>query len=52
LWYYTYDDENRLIEVRADLYSGYYGWKTEFVYDGLSRVRIRREYDSCPATGE
>jgi YD repeat-containing protein len=43
---YSYDDENRLIEVRAGLYSGYYGWKTEFVYDGLSRVRIRRDYDS------
>ncbi len=36
---YTYDDENRLISVQF-----YTTWKTEFVYDGLGRLRKRLEY--------
>jgi len=35
---YTYDDENRLISVQF-----YTTWKTEFVYDGLGRLRKRLE---------
>ena len=37
---YVYDDENRLVE----LYVGQNENATEFVYDGLGRLRIRREY--------
>ncbi|HTI70827.1 MAG TPA: RHS repeat-associated core domain-containing protein [Candidatus Limnocylindria bacterium] len=36
----TYDDENRLTSVTISGVS-----RSEFVYDGLSRQRIRREYD-------
>jgi RHS repeat-associated protein len=39
---YTYDDENRLINVLDSLL----GWETTFVYDGLGRLRIRRESNS------
>jgi hypothetical protein len=40
------DDENRLIEMRTDTYYTPEGsrWKTEWVYDGLDRARIRKEY--------
>jgi RHS repeat-associated protein len=43
---YTYDAEQRLIGAETDT-SGTpaaYRWRSEFVYDGLSRLRIRREY--------
>jgi RHS repeat-associated protein len=36
---YSYDDENRL--TSAQVYSS---WKTDFVYDGLGRLRSRAEY--------
>jgi RHS repeat-associated protein len=43
---YIYDDENRLIEMRTDTdYTPLdYRWKTEWIYDGLGRVRVRKEY--------
>ena len=37
-WQYTYDEENRLVELTAGS-----AWKVDFVYDGLRRRRIRRE---------
>ena len=37
---YAYDDENQLIAVVQTNH-----WKTEFVYDGLLRCRIVRDYD-------
>ncbi|MCP5517100.1 MAG: hypothetical protein H7A45_07585 [Verrucomicrobiales bacterium] len=37
---YGYDDANQLTSI---IESG--EWKTEFVYDGLGRMRIRKEYD-------
>jgi RHS repeat-associated protein len=36
---YTYDGENRLISAQV---TG--AWKTDFVYDGLGRLRSRSEY--------
>jgi RHS repeat-associated protein len=36
---YDYDDENQLIRITSTN-----GWRTEFVYDGKLRRRIRREY--------
>src|SRR5262245_51155018 len=36
--YFTYDDENQLISVTRSNY-----WRSEFVYDGQMRRRIRRE---------
>jgi RHS repeat-associated protein len=43
---YVYDDENRLVAVHTDTYytPSASRWKTEWVYDGLSRARIRKEY--------
>jgi hypothetical protein len=43
---YDYDDENRLVAMHTDTsYTPSASrWKTEWVYNGLSRVRIRREY--------
>jgi RHS repeat-associated protein len=57
---YTYDDENRLVVItngptpgsgQLPLSSGgggppaaTGGWKAEFTYDGLSRLRIRKDY--------
>ena len=38
---YTYDDENRLTSV-ADIFNPQY--RTDFVYDGLGRLRKRLEY--------
>jgi RHS repeat-associated protein len=35
----TYDDENRLVSAYVNA-----SWKTDFVYDGLSRLRSRSEY--------
>ena len=37
--YYYYDDENRLTNVTSGT-----TYKTDFAYDGLSRLRIRTEY--------
>ena len=43
---YAYDDANRLSSiVRVDAQTGANEHKSEFVYDGLSRKRITREYD-------
>ena len=36
----NYDDENRLISVQVLDY-----WRTDFVYDGLGRLRQRNEWD-------
>lgn len=36
---FTYDDENQLLSVLVTN-----AWKSEFVYDGLFRRRIRKEY--------
>jgi hypothetical protein len=43
---YVYDDENRLIEMRTDTTYTPSGsrWKSTWVYDGLSRARIRTDY--------
>jgi YD repeat-containing protein len=41
---YTYDAENRLTRVEEDTYYKPNALRTEFVYDGLSRLRIRKEY--------
>ncbi len=41
-----YDDENQLIRVTATN-----AWKSEFVYDGKMRRRVRREYTWFPAPG-
>ncbi len=43
---YAWDDENRLIRVQTDTYytPEYYRWRTEFVYDGRGRLRVRRDY--------
>jgi RHS repeat-associated protein len=49
---YEYDDENRLTAVQdyyLDEYGNPQGWRTEFEYDGLGRLRWRLEY--VPATG-
>lgn len=42
----TYDDEQRLVSVATDTYytPAASRWKSEFTYDGLSRVRVRKEY--------
>ena len=37
--YYYYDDENRLTNITSGT-----SYKTDFAYDGLSRLRIRTEY--------
>ncbi|NLH74206.1 MAG: RHS repeat-associated core domain-containing protein [Verrucomicrobia bacterium] len=44
--YYSYDHENRLTCVQTDTYytPESYRFKVEFVYDGLSRLRIKRNY--------
>jgi RHS repeat-associated protein len=46
VYYYVYDDENQLIEMRTDTYytSAANRFKTEWVYDGFGRVRVRKEY--------
>jgi len=43
---FAYDDENRLtkVSVTAD-------WQTEFVYDGLGRMRLRKEWVYLPSEG-
>jgi RHS repeat-associated protein len=38
---YTYDDENRLVQISDDTYHTY---RTVFVYDGLGRMRKRIDY--------
>ncbi|HOK76732.1 MAG TPA: RHS repeat-associated core domain-containing protein [Verrucomicrobiota bacterium] len=44
--YYSYDHENQLTCVQTDTYytPESYRFKVEFVYDGQSRVRIKRNY--------
>ena len=44
--YYTYDHENRLTSVATDTYytPESYRFKVELVYDGQSRMRIKRNY--------
>ena len=37
---YIYDDENRLVDVQNLSIA----WETVFVYDGLGRLRIRKDY--------
>jgi RHS repeat-associated protein len=39
---YAYDDENRLVVLTQPGAPG--NWRTEFVYDGLGRLRVRREF--------
>jgi RHS repeat-associated protein len=43
---YTYDDENQLIRMETDtsVTLAAYRWRTEFVYDGLRRLRSRAEF--------
>ncbi len=43
---YTWDDENQLISVATDTtYTPAANrWKSEFIYDGRGRLRIRRDY--------
>jgi YD repeat-containing protein len=45
-YYYVYDDENQLIEMRTDTYYTPSGsrFKTLWTYDGLGRARVRKEY--------
>jgi RHS repeat-associated protein len=40
---YSYDDENRLVVLEQPGAAG--NWRTEFVYDGLGRLRVWREFD-------
>ncbi len=42
--FYIYDDENRLIDVQNFSVA----YETVFIYDGLGRLRIRREYQGPP----
>jgi hypothetical protein len=44
--YWVYDDGNQYIEMRTDTYytSAANRFKTEWVYDGLGRVRVRKEF--------
>ena len=46
VWHYTYDAENQLISVATDTSTTAEGsrWKTEFVYDGRNRLRLKRDY--------
>ena len=37
---YDYDDENQVIRITEPT-----DWMTEFVYDGLKRLRVRKEFD-------
>jgi len=43
---YTYDDENQLIHAETDssVTPEHNRWRTEWMYDGLRRLRIRTEY--------
>src|SRR5688572_1840278 len=41
---YVYDDENRLVQLYVRTHPATPQYATEFVYDGLGRLRIRREY--------
>lgn len=44
VYQYTYDDENRLVSMLHDYGDVSGWWKTDFVYDGLGRLRKRTEY--------
>jgi RHS repeat-associated protein len=43
---YAYDDENRLVLAGTDYYQTppAQRWRSEFLYDGLGRLRLRRDY--------
>jgi RHS repeat-associated protein len=43
---YTYDDENRLVSVATDTSTTPSGsrWRSDFLYDGMGRMRVRKEY--------
>jgi RHS repeat-associated protein len=43
---YAYDDENRLVLAGTDYYQtpAAQRWRSQFVYDGLGRLRVRRDY--------
>jgi RHS repeat-associated protein len=47
-WVYTYDDENRLIQLEDT--SSNHVFMTKFFYDGLGRLRIRQEFVLAAAT--
>jgi RHS repeat-associated protein len=47
-WVFTYDDENRLIQLEDT--SSNHVFMTKFFYDGLSRLRIRQEFVLAAAT--
>ena len=44
---YTYDDENRLVDVKNLAVA----FETVFVYDGLGRLRLREEYTGSGSEG-
>ena len=46
----AYDAEDQLTSIRVPPTATAAGWETQFVYDGLGRLRIRREI-TVPATG-
>lgn len=46
----AYDAEDQLTSIRVPPTATASGWETQFVYDGLGRLRIRREI-TVPATG-
>jgi RHS repeat-associated protein len=41
---YTYDDENQLVRVATDTDTTTSPWRTDFVYDGRMRLRVRKDY--------
>jgi len=44
VYQYTYDDENRLVSILYHYGDVSFWWETDFVYDGLGRLRKRTEY--------
>ena len=53
-YYYVYDDENELVEMRTDEYYMPSGsrFKMVWTYDGLGRVRVRTDYLASTSTRE
>jgi RHS repeat-associated protein len=51
---YSYDDENRLISVATDTSTtpAASRWRTDFVYDGLGRLRDRKDYTWTGSPGD
>ena len=43
---YTYDDENQLVSMATDTWYTPVSsrWRTDLVYDGRGRLRVRKEY--------